>query len=185
MSTKSNASMRDIRAHLPQYFAANVPALVRALSDKGARVEGLALALVGGAIERAQSGNFPTVWLDVRAAADALKGGTKVRADKALAHVDGIAPGSVKGDVQTFETFAAALADTLRGILTPPAPKAKGAPVNWKARAEAAEAEVAALTAEVAALQSALAKAKAASKAPAPVARAKVAAPAPLEAVTH
>lgn len=161
-TTTRKASMRDLRAALPQYFAANVPALVRALSDKGARVESLALALVGGAVERAQSGNLPAVWLDVRAAAEALKGATKARADKALAAVDGIRPGSGAGagSVEDYASWAAALAETLRATLTPPAPKAdKPSPINWKARAEAAEAEAEALRAEVEALRAALARA--------------------------
>jgi hypothetical protein len=153
------ASMRDLRAALPQYFAANVPALVKALSDKVARVDALALALVGGAIERAQSGNLPAVWLDVRSAGAALKGATKQRADKALALVDAVRPGAIAGPVEDFESFAADLCASLREALTPPAPKAKAAAINWKARAEAAEAEAQALRDEVTALRAALASA--------------------------
>lgn len=169
MSTPSKkASMRDLRADLPQYFAANVPALIKSLSDKSARIEALALALVGGAIERAQSGNLPSVWLDVRHACEALKGATKQRADKALALVDSVRPGSLSGPVSDFEAFAADLCASLREALTPPAPKAKGPAINWKARAEAAEAEAQVLRDEVTALRAALAKATATDNATAP-----------------
>lgn len=143
MTTSKPATMATIRAALPQYFAANLPELVRGLAHAEARTAALALALTGGAIERAQSGNLPKVWFAAREALGSLKGGTLKRAERAIAIVEAIKPGHLKGEVAAFEAFADALHADVRAALAPPAPKVatpSTAP-SWKDRALSAEAE--------------------------------------------
>lgn len=166
--TQRTATMRAIREGAPEFFAADLSDLFKALTDKTARVAALAMALSGAAIERAQSGNMPKAWAVAKAAAEGLKGAARARALAAVAHVEGIKPGSIKApDVEAFAAFGYETAATLSALLTPPqaAPRTKG--TDWKAECLTARAERDALAAQVAALQQALTEAKAKAKAPA------------------
>lgn len=154
-------TMAQVRHALPQFFSTPVNDLVKSLTDKGTRIEALSQALAGCALERAQSGNMPTVWALVETSANALKGQTKARALSALAHVASIAPASAKGfDVADYEEFAYSTMVELVGLLTPPATVKKPATdkVDYKALAETYKAERDALAQELQDLRASLNK---------------------------
>lgn len=164
-TTTPRVSMADLRLALPDFFTTGINDLVKALTDKGARIESLGQALAGCALERAQSGNLPNQWLSIEAASNALKGQTKSRALKALALVAGVKPASgQKFTVKQYDAFAYTSMMDIVALLTPPvAVKSTIIPVNYKALSEElamklvkAEAEALAFKAEAEALAVAL-----------------------------
>lgn len=158
------ARMSEIKTALPEYFSADLPRLVRGMKDEGARVESLAYALTGYAIERAQSGNMPAAFMLAREACASLKGGQLKRVSHAMGLVESVKPGSISAPVHAeagapapangapadFATFAADTFATIREALTPPAPAAKkdSDKPSAKAQIEALKAELATVTAE-------------------------------------
>ena len=167
--------MHAIKSAMPEFFAVDTPALVSALTDKGARVMALGFALAGCAVERAQSGNMPTQWADVQKACEALKGATKTRVTRALDIVGGVKPAHLKShDIVVYQEFATDTAAAIIDVLTPAtSDKAKATPKNWKAIAEQAQADCTLLQSDIATLQALLVannlKAPALTRAPAPV----------------
>lgn len=149
-ATVKGASMAAIRATLPTFFALDVAAIIRALSDKQETRAMLARALTGAALERAQSGNAPAL-MGADSALDTVKGkAARQMIDNALSHVRAIKPRTLSG--QSIEAFTAFANDThsqIVALLTPApvAAKPKAPAVNWKERAERAEAAHAALMA--------------------------------------
>lgn len=155
-TTTKGATMVAIRGALPAYFTLSVASVIKALQDKSEHHAMLARALTGAAIERAQSGNVPAL-AGADSALESIKGkSARQRIDNALSHVRAIkARAMASASVGEYETFANETYSHIISLLTPPAPvaKPKAAPVNWRARAEAAEAAHAVLLAYAEALR--------------------------------
>jgi hypothetical protein len=134
--------MSAIRSAMPDYFSRDAVRDAQALTDRTQRFAPLCQTLTGYAIERAQSGNSNGV-APFANFADSVKGvnGPKFRA--LIAHVMGIKPASIKSaDISTYEDFALSFEAELLALVAPKESKPRATPTNWKAVAEAAQADV-------------------------------------------
>lgn len=160
-ATAKNLSMAAIKSAMPEYFAANLTGLVKAMGNKSANIENLSLALVGACLEVAQSGNKPKSWIDADSQAQILKGAQKACVNAALSHVMAIGNASLKSDsLEVYTDFAAEHLKAITDKLTPAiVAKPASDKETSKQTIERLTAELAAMTIERDILKAALVKA--------------------------
>lgn len=161
----TGATMSQLRNHaqLSKFFTRNAGDDAKAAKKgkKGheAALSNWAVSMTGAALLRAHSGNEGGQLMAVEANISAWPKVEKTPAEAALMVAREGKPRHMAGaSIETFVTFANETHSRILGALAPApvAPKAKPAPINWKDRAERAEAAHAALLVHVATLSSML-----------------------------